>query len=416
MLTPLNNRAYARLFSAHLVALIGTGLLTVALGLLAVDIGGTRAATIMGLAMSVKMIAYVFASPLMAAAVDRFDTKAVLIASDIIRAGIALCLPFVTYAWQIYALIFILQIASATFTPRFQALIPSLLDDEETYTQALSLSRLAYDTEALLSPLLAAALLTVTSYHNLFVGTAAGFVFSAACVASTALPAAARTPQPAQGSFFHRAGIGLRTFRRSRALTGLAWLNLAIAAPMSIVIVATPDIVQNQLGRTQADVAILLAFFGIGSMAIALILPRILARTPQTGVMLAGAATAITGLLTMSSALLSTTHLSWPTLCLAWLITGAGLSAMLTPSSRLITQHTTAEQRSTTFAAQFALSHACYLITYPLVGFASSAIGIGPTITICTLIAGGAAIMAASIWWTNPCTAPHRTRKHLATA
>ena len=45
--------------------------------------------------------------------------------------------------------------------------------------QALSMSRLAYDLESLLSPMLAAALLTVMSYHSLFLGTVAGFAASA---------------------------------------------------------------------------------------------------------------------------------------------------------------------------------------------------------------------------------------------
>ena len=40
----LANRAYVRLFSAQVVALLGTGLLTVALGLLAYDVAGADAA------------------------------------------------------------------------------------------------------------------------------------------------------------------------------------------------------------------------------------------------------------------------------------------------------------------------------------------------------------------------------------
>lgn len=39
MLTVLRNRTYAHLFAAQVVSLLGTGLLTVALGLLAVDLG-----------------------------------------------------------------------------------------------------------------------------------------------------------------------------------------------------------------------------------------------------------------------------------------------------------------------------------------------------------------------------------------
>ena len=46
---------------------------------------------------------------------------------------------------------------AAAFTPTFQATIPDVLPDEKDYTRALSLSRLAYDLESLVSPMLAAA-------------------------------------------------------------------------------------------------------------------------------------------------------------------------------------------------------------------------------------------------------------------
>src|SRR3546814_5393935 len=62
----------------------------------------------------------------------------------------------------------------------FQATIPDVLPDEADYTRALSLSRLAYDLESLISPALAAILLTIMSFHALFAGTAIGFLASAA--------------------------------------------------------------------------------------------------------------------------------------------------------------------------------------------------------------------------------------------
>lgn len=40
MLAVLRNPTYAKLFSAQIIALLGTGLLTVALGLLAFEIAG----------------------------------------------------------------------------------------------------------------------------------------------------------------------------------------------------------------------------------------------------------------------------------------------------------------------------------------------------------------------------------------
>ena len=55
----LRNPAYAKLFSAQIVALLGTGLLTVALGLLAFDLAGGDAGLVLGIALTIKMLAYV---------------------------------------------------------------------------------------------------------------------------------------------------------------------------------------------------------------------------------------------------------------------------------------------------------------------------------------------------------------------
>ena len=101
MLTLFQNRDYAFLFGAQVVALIGTGLLTVALGLLAYDFAGDRAGLVLGTAYTIKMVAYVGLSPIAQAVVQRLPRKSVLIGADCIRAGVALCLPFVTDLWQV---------------------------------------------------------------------------------------------------------------------------------------------------------------------------------------------------------------------------------------------------------------------------------------------------------------------------
>lgn len=188
MPTVLANRTYRHLLSAQIVALVGTGLATVALGLLAYDIAGGHAGEVLGTALAIKMIAYIGVAPVVGAFADRLPRRAFLVAMDLVRFAIALALPFVTEVWQVYILIFALQSASAAFTPTFQATIPDVLLDEADYTCALSLSRVAYDLEGLLSPMLAAALLSVMSFHSLFAATSVGFVGSALLVMSVRLP------------------------------------------------------------------------------------------------------------------------------------------------------------------------------------------------------------------------------------
>jgi MFS family permease len=188
MLLTLRNPTFRLLFAAQVVALVGTGLATVALGLLAWQLAGDNAGAVLGTALAIKMVAYVTLAPVAAAIAERLPRRAFLVALDLIRAGVIAFLPFVTEVWQVYVLIFFLQAASAGFTPAFQAVIPDVLKDEDDYTNALSLLRLTEDLEQLASPMLAALLLTVVSFPVLFAGTVLGFVASAILVLTARLP------------------------------------------------------------------------------------------------------------------------------------------------------------------------------------------------------------------------------------
>ena len=275
MLTVLADRTYRHLFLAQLIALAGTGLATIALGLLAYEIAGGSAGAVLGTALAIKMIAYIGVAPIASAFAERLPRRAVLVTMDLVRAGVAAVLPFVTEVWQVYVLIFLLQSASAVFTPTFQATIPDVLPEEKDYTRALSLSRLAYDMESLISPILAAVLLTVMSFHWLFSGTVVGFLASAALVVSVVLPRAKQSVDSRQG-IYARTTRGIRVYLKTPRLRGLLAVTLASAAASSMVIVNTVVIVRASLGLGQSDVALTLAAFGGGSILSALVLPRVL--------------------------------------------------------------------------------------------------------------------------------------------
>ena len=82
-------------FAAQVIALFGTGLMTVALALLAYDLAGENAGAVLGTALAIKMIVYVSLSPVAAGFASRFPRRALLVTLDLVRAGTALALPFV---------------------------------------------------------------------------------------------------------------------------------------------------------------------------------------------------------------------------------------------------------------------------------------------------------------------------------
>ncbi|SDU66600.1 Predicted arabinose efflux permease, MFS family [Amycolatopsis keratiniphila] len=385
------HRDYRHLFGAQLVALFGTGLTTVALGLLAYDLAGASAGAVLGTALAIKMITYVTVAPLVGAYADRVPRRLFLVSLDAVRALVVLALPFVDQVWQIYVLIVVLQSASASFTPTFQAVLPDILPDERDYTKALSLSQLASTMESLLSPLLAAAVLSLVSFHWLFTGTSIGFVASAALVLSTRIPDATRSHR---GRIWDRTLAGIKIFTATPRLRGTFGLDLVVAAVGSVVMVNTVNYVQDTLGRSQANVALLLAGNGIGTILIALLLPRVLDRIPERTVMLAGGGTLLAG---MTGAIALSTADSggwrWGAALTVWAIIGLGTGLVLAPVGRVLRRSSHPSDRPAIFAAQFSLSHACWLLVYPIAGWLATTAGF----TVTWLVLGALGLAGAAV-------------------
>ncbi|MFG3041095.1 MFS transporter [Streptomyces sp. NPDC048330] len=423
MLSVLRNRTYRRLLGAQVVALGGTGLATVALSLLAYDLAGANAAAVLGTALAIKMAAYVAIAPVVAALADRVPRRALLVSMDLARAAVVLSLPFVTRVWQVYVLILLLQAASAAFTPAFQATLPQVLPDDRAYTEALSLSRLAYDLESLASPALAAALLTVVPYAWLFTGTALGFLASALLVRTTVLPAPAPAPAgpaadapPASAGpggrarrAYAKVAFGTRLLLATPRLRALLALDLAVAAAGAVVLVDTVLLVRDTLGRAAGDVPLALGAYGAGSMAVALVLPRVLGRADDRSVMVR-AAWVLPGALVLLAAGLAVAPgaWSWPALLGLWLVVGAAGSAVLTPGGRVVRRSAGGGDLPAAFAARFSLSHACWLVTYPLAGWLAVRSGPAVSAAVLAVVALLGAGAAARLWpRPDPAELPH---------
>ena len=182
-------------------------------------------------------------------------------------------------------------------------------------------------------------------------------------------------------------GTGLAT-----VALGLLALNLAVAAAGAMVIVNTVVLVQAQFGLSQRATAFALAAFGGGSMMAALLLPSLLDKIPDRRAMLAGS-----GVLA-ASLFIGVAAQNYYILLGLWLAIGIGYSLAQTPSGRLLRRSSSPEDRPAVFAAQFALSHACWLATYPLAGWLGAEFGMTATFLALGLVATIAVLFAAIIW------------------
>lgn len=398
----LGNGVYRRLLTAQVVSLAGTGLATVALGLLAFDVAGAGAGRVLGTVFAIKMVAYVLVAPVAQALVSRLPRRQVMVAADLLRAAVAVALPFIDQVWQVYLLVFVLQAASAVHTPTFQAAIPDVLTNVRQYTQALSFSRLAEDLEMVLSPMLAAALLVFVPHDTLFWGTAVGFIGSAVLIGSIAIPRAAPSGEVGNGfdelPFGTRVRHGARLMWRVPALRPVLALNLTVAAAGAFVLVQTVVIARETFGQGNDVVAVLLAVNGAGSMTAALTLPKILARLSERTVMLGGAVLMSVATFLVPLAL----GIAGPILGLVaigalWVLVGFGWACTEVPFGRLVVREVPEAERPAVFAAEFSLSHLCWLITYPVAGWLGAE-ALGRTAFLLAVIAAISGIAGARLW------------------
>lgn len=360
-LNPLKNITFRRLFTAQIIALIGTGLSTIGLSLLAYDMAGSNAGAVLGIALAFKMIAYIFFSPIIGGLVHRFARKQFMIIMDVSRALIVLFMPFVNEIWHIYLLIFLLNLFSAGFKPVFQAVIPDILNDDKQYGTALAYSRLAYDLELLLSPTLAGIALLYFSFSSLFILNSFAFIVSAVIIIITLVPKA--KPVERTGNIWNEITYGVISYFKTPRLRSLLVLYIAIASASSMIIVNTVIYVKDYLGAfDNSTVAIFFALSGLGSMIAALIYPKISIRFQDKTVIQTGIF-----IIALSLAFMSFEPSLIPAL-ICWFFTGMGLSFSQIPVGKIVNMSSNPNDRTAYFSAQFALSHICWFFGYLVAG------------------------------------------------
>ncbi len=115
--------------------------------------------------------------------------------------------------------------------------------------------------------------------------------------------------------------------------------------------------------------------------------------------MLTGAGALCAG--SLAAVALSTAHTGewrWPAAVLVWALVGSGSGLVLTPVGRVLRRSAREADRPAVFAAQFSLSHACWLLSYPIAGWLVTATGFTPgwlTLAALTVLGG---LAATRLW------------------
>ncbi|WP_347313482.1 MFS transporter [Defluviimonas sp. SAOS-178_SWC] len=400
-ISPIAYPAFRSLFAAQVFSLLAIGLMTVAMSLAAYRIGGTAAAgKILGFLLAVKMVAYVGVSPLAEALFAGRSRKRVMVGLDVARMLLLLPMAFATDTYQIAALALVFFAVSSGFTPLFQSVIPDVLPDEQTYSWALVWSRIAYTLESVLSPVIAAMVLQVVAGEFLFWAAAAAFVGSIAALLVTRFPA--ESGDRRKGPFLKRALRGLAIYRKTPRLRGLFLLNFALSLSMAWVLVNSVVLAGARLGDAEKHFPILMAFYGLGAAIGAVLVPRLIHSLEERRTMTTGA------VLHAALGLVIVLPLGYAGYMALWVGFGLAASLVLTPGGLVIARSAGAGGRASVFAAQFSLSHAGWLVAYPLAGQLGARAGLEPALLILSGLTICVAALAVLVW---PAADP-LTREH----
>lgn len=374
------NKNYVRLLSAQVISLIGSGISSVCLALFAYQLAGKNASMVLSIAFALKMLAYIGLAPLFGAMASRLPKQKVMFFLDIIRALLFVCLPFVTQVWQVYVLMFFINVCSAGFTPLFQSSLPQVLPDKEQYTKALSFSRQAYDLEMIFSPLLTALLLGLVSIKFLFWIDSLSFLLSGVLILLCVIPRLKVTPSLDKKLSWNNITYGIQGYLKTPSLRSLWFAYLAAASASAMVIVNTVVYVREVLSGSDPQTALAMGLVGLGSIFIAFNAPEWLKKH-------AASQLNFIGLVVICSAFfLGAWTPSWLGFSLICIALGLGMSCIQTPAGLAITQASSNEDRSAFFAAHFSLTHFWWLITYIIAGVSAQYLGLAQAYFIMGLI------------------------------
>ena len=173
-----------------------------------------------------------FIGPFSGVFVDHLNVKRVMIASDLIRAGLILLLPLAHNITQISAIFVVLSTVSSFFAPAQSVTLRTIVPPEGLLA-ANALMAQAFYVVRLLSPAAAGALVAWLTEKSCFYLDTASFVFSASMIAGLAIIRPARASGERNVKSLTQDFLAGNKFIFTHA--GLAFVFIAMAVAMFVL-------------------------------------------------------------------------------------------------------------------------------------------------------------------------------------
>jgi MFS family permease len=230
------NRNYRYTWMGQVVSEIGDHFNNIAVFSLAVQT--THSGLVVSGVLLARAVPAVLAGPLAGVTLDRLNRKHVMIASDLIRAVVALGFILTVKGHTtglLYGLSALLMLASPFFTSGRSSILPSIATKEELHT-ANSLTQTTQWTTLAVGAFLGGTSVMQFGYTGAFIGNALSFVFSALCISRLYLPGRGfRPPRRDLNETdvvrpWHEYVEGLRYMRSVPLIMGLAMVSIGWAS------------------------------------------------------------------------------------------------------------------------------------------------------------------------------------------
>ncbi|HEX6664595.1 MAG TPA: MFS transporter [Gaiellaceae bacterium] len=225
----LRNGGLLRLELAWAFSIVAAWAYGIAVVVYAYEQGGARAVGIVGL---VRWGAAAVVSPFAAVLGDRHDRRRVMVASDLVRAGLIVGAAGAVFASAapvlVYALAGLVSVAGTPFRPAEAAYTPTLAETPEELSAANVVAAAIESVGIFAGPALGGLLLAWTGTGTVFLVTAGGVAVSAALILGIRHPAssAQREQRPSE-SVARELLAGIRAIGRDRKIAVLVGLFAA---------------------------------------------------------------------------------------------------------------------------------------------------------------------------------------------
>jgi len=364
----LRNRQFLLLWTAHLVSNFGDWLAILALfSLIAFRWHGT-ADQVAGIFVSF-ILPWAVLGPVAGVFVDRWHLKRTMISSDLVRAGLALLLPFATTPMQVYIVFGAISAVSTFFMPAQSASIPRLVKKEEILV-ANALNTQAFQFNRVISPAIAGLLVAWAGEKACFYIDAVSFVLSAVLLAMIALPHVEKQARGGIQALWEQLRTGLLHLHRHHTLR---FVMIAMASAMFVIgtfnaLVAV--YVRDTLHGDSRTFGALITVIGIGTIAGAALLARFGQKKSRLLIVIVGIFGTGTGVFLLALATNSFMAV------VSSLAMGSTVSLILVPSQTVVQEETPHDMIGRVSSTQLSLMTLAQLIGVALSGKLAAWLGI----------------------------------------